>query len=100
MSPVRLEVHPQAIVEACAARRWYAQRSVAAANQFVAELDHAVVQITSAPQQWPSYLHGTRVYRLRRFPYLAVYRELPGSVQVVAVAHGRRKPGYWRRRLP
>lgn len=100
MSPMRPEFHPRAVVEARAARRWYAQRSVAAANQFVAELDDAVVQITNAPQQCPPYLHGTRAYRLLRFPYLVVYQESPSAVQVVAVAHGRRRPGYWRRRLP
>lgn len=100
MSPMRLEVHPQAITEARAARRWYAQRSAAVANRFVAELDHAVIQITTAPQQWPAYLHGTRVYRLRRFPYLIVYHESAGAAQIIAVAHVRRKPGYWRRRLP
>lgn len=100
MSPQRLEVHPRAVAEARAARRWYGQRSAALANRFVAALDEAVAQVLAAPQQWPAHLHGTRVYRLRRFPYLVVYQELPASVQVVAVAHGRRRPGYWRRRLP
>jgi toxin ParE1/3/4 len=66
----------------------------------MAELDHAVVQITTVPQQWPLYLHGTRVYRLHHFPYLVVYRELAASVQIVAIAHGKRRPGYWQRRLP
>jgi plasmid stabilization system protein ParE len=100
MSPVRLEIHPRAIAEARAARRWYAQRSSSVAAQFVVELDHAIAQITTAPPQWPPYLHGTRVYRLRRFPYLIVYSELVSAVQVIAVAHTKRRPGYWRRRVP
>jgi plasmid stabilization system protein ParE len=100
MNPVPLEFHPRAIEEARAARRWYARRSPALADRFLAQLDLAVRQISAAPGQWPTYLHGTRVYRLRRFPYLIVYRELADSVQVVAVAHGKRRPDYWRRRLP
>jgi hypothetical protein len=96
--PLPLEIHPQAIREARAARRWYAQRSVLVAQQFVAELDRAVVQVTSAPQSLPSYLHGTRVCRLRRFPYLLVFIERPASVLVIAIAHARRRPGYWSRR--
>jgi len=32
---------------------------------------------------------------LRRFPFGVVYRVLAGEIQVVAVAHHRRKPGYW-----
>jgi plasmid stabilization system protein ParE len=100
MNPLRLEIHPRAAVEAGAARRWYAQRSPATAQRFVAELDRAIQRITAAPQQFPPYLHGTRVYRIPRFPYLIVYLEASGLVQVLAVAHGKRRPGYWRRRLP
>lgn len=70
------------------------------AARFLAQLDLAIRQITTAPGRWPAYLHGTRVYRLRRFPHLIVYRERAASVQVVAVAHGQRSPDYWRRRVP
>jgi plasmid stabilization system protein ParE len=100
MIPVRIDFHPQAVREARAARRWYARRSPGTANQFVTELDEAVNQIAGAPQQWPPHQHGTRVYRLRHFPYLVVYHESPGVVRVLAVAHARRRPGYWRRRVP
>jgi hypothetical protein len=34
--------HPEAVAEARAARRWYADRSPLAAAAFVAELDHAL----------------------------------------------------------
>ena len=98
MSPPSLEFHPDAIAEARAAREWYAKRSPAAADAFMAELDRAVDLILSTPQRWPPYLHGTRRYPLRRFPYSVVYREIAGVVRVVAVAHGRRRPGYWRNR--
>src|SRR5713226_9987563 len=99
MTPIPLEIHPQAIRDARAARRWYARRSVAAANQFVVALDHAIAQITGAPQSWPPYLHGTRFYRLRRYPYLVVYVEASASVQIIAVAHTSRRPSYWKRRV-
>jgi hypothetical protein len=35
---------------------------------------------------------------LRRFPYLIVFREGMEGIEIVAVAHGRRRPGYWRDR--
>jgi plasmid stabilization system protein ParE len=100
MRPPSLDFHPRAIAEARAARRWYAQRSAALAGQFLSEFDDAVNQIATTPAQWPAYLHGTRFYRLRHFPYLVVYRETAAGVQIVAVAHTRRRPGYWRRRTP
>jgi toxin ParE1/3/4 len=98
MGAPRLEFHPAAIEEARAALLWYAERSAAIADAFVAELDAAMERILEAPQRWPTYAHGTRRYLLRRFPYLIVYRELPTGIQVLAVMHGRRQPGYWKTR--
>src|SRR5947209_5309180 len=100
MNRMQLDIHPLAAKEARAARRWYAQRSLSAAHRFVAELDWGIQQISAAPRQFAPYLHGTRAYRVRRFPYLIVYQEDGSTVQILAVAHGHRRPGYWRRRLP
>jgi toxin ParE1/3/4 len=98
MTRLPLEVHPEAVAEAQAARQWYESRSEVAARAFVAELDAGIDCIRSSPELYPPYLHGTRRYLLRRFPYLVVYRVIRGTIQVVAVAHGRRRPGYWRSR--
>jgi len=100
MTPAPLDFHPMAIAEARAARRRYARRSGALAIRFLAELDRAVAEIARAPDQWPPHLHGTRVFRLRRFPFLVIYDVRSGSARVVALAHTSRRPGYWRRRLP
>ena len=39
-----------------------------------------------------------RHYVVRRFPYIIFYVELEEAIWIVAVAHGRRRPDYWRRR--
>jgi len=100
MAPLNLEFHPRAVEEARAARRYYARRSAPLANRFMTALDNALSQISATPNQWPTHLHGTRFLRLRRFPYLVIYRQTPFAVQIVAVAHTKRRPGYWRRRTP
>jgi plasmid stabilization system protein ParE len=94
-----IEFDPRAVAEAKAARRWYAQRSASAAERFLAALDRAIERIGAAPRQSPTYLLGTRVCQLHRFPYLLVYREGRDMIQIVAVAHARRRPGYWKKRL-
>jgi len=66
---------------------------------FLRELDHAVEQVAEAPHQWPSYLAGTQRYVFPTFPYSLVYFVDGDLINVVAVAHERRKPGYWRMRL-
>lgn len=88
-------VHPAAIAEARAAREWYSARSPEAAEAFLAELDEAIERINQTPHQWPPYLRCTRRYLLRRFPLFVVFREAEDRVEILAVAHGRRRPGYW-----
>ena len=51
------------------------------------------------PRSWTPYLHGTRYFKLDAFPYALVYIERSDKVIGVAVAHLRRRPGYWRSRL-
>ncbi len=99
MTELPIEFHPDAIAEAREAREWYADRSAVAATAFMAELDLAIDRISLTPDRWASYLHGTRRYLMHRFPYLVVYRTIADKLQVIALAHGRRKPGYWRDRL-
>ena len=99
MNPRPIELHPEAIAEARDAHEWYAERSAVAADAFMAELDAAINGICQWPDRWAVYLHGTRRYLLKRFPYLVIYRATADKLQVIAVAHGRRKPGYWRHRI-
>jgi plasmid stabilization system protein ParE len=94
---LQLEVHPEAIAEAREARLWYAERSADAADAFMVELDLALDRIVEAPMRWP-VRSGARRYVMRRFPFVVVYRIVGSTVEVVAVAHGRRKPGYWKSR--
>jgi toxin ParE1/3/4 len=93
------ELHPEALEEWKSAAAWYLERNETAAVNFVAEVDQAVDLIAASPQRWPKGLRGTRKFVLQRFPFAIVYREKEDVVQVLAVAHGHRRPGYWKGRL-
>lgn len=99
MLPVNIEFHPDAVAEAKAARMWYAQRSPAAAQAFVDELDRAIETIVANPNRWPVYVRTTRRYLFHRFPFLLVYRVTENHIQIVAVAHAHRRVGYWKERV-
>lgn len=90
--------HPAAVEESAAAEAWYRERSEMAAIAFVVELDRALEQIASTPDRWLRHTHGTHRFVLRRFPFTVIYRVASAEVQVIAVAHGRRRPDYWRNR--
>ena len=98
MTPA-LEYLAEALVEADAAARWYAQRSLSAAAGFADEIDAAVAAIDQSPEAWPPFAHGTRRYLLRRYPFSVIYRIERDRILIVAIAHGRRRPDYWASRL-
>ena len=88
----------EAFAEAEAAQQWYVERSQPAGEAFLEELSHAVERVSESPGQWPQYVEGTRRYVFHRFPFSLVYREIGNDIVIVAVAHGKRKPGYWKNR--
>jgi plasmid stabilization system protein ParE len=93
------EFHKDAASEARDAAEWYAQQSARAASRFKEELRRAESSVTKHPQSWSPYLHGTRYFKLDRFPYALVYVERADRIVGIAVAHLKRRPGYWRKRL-
>ena len=99
MSKAAVLFHPEAALEVLSARDWYKSRNPSAAMAFVEEVARAVERIARGPGAWPGHKYGTRRCFLRRFPFLIIYRPAGDSVEVVAVAHGRRKPGYWKDRI-
>ena len=98
MPSFAVDVHPLAADEAEAAERWYRERNETAATRFRRELDRAVGLIADRPEAAPPYVGNTRRFLLRRFPFFVVYRVFNQRVQVVAVAHARRRPHYWSQR--
>lgn len=95
MDSSELNWHPEALAEAEAARDWYAARSPLAARGFLRELEAAAGAVREAPARWPQYLHGTQRFVFsHHYPFSLIYRAGP-PVQVVAVAHSKRRPGFW-----
>ena len=99
MAAKRLQIHPSALAELKSALSWYLERNETAAANFAAELDRAMDLVIGSPARWPAGEHGSRKFVLRRFPFAVVYRENQGVVQILAIAHGHRRPGYWKNRL-
>jgi plasmid stabilization system protein ParE len=75
-------------------------RSPKAAGAFVDELDAALERIAESPLRHRTYVAGTRRYLMLRFPFFVVYRiDVDADlIQIVAIAHAKRRPGYWRSR--
>lgn len=98
MAKRSIRLHPLAADEAEVARLWYFERNPQVSRAFVTALDAAVASIAASPRRWPR-VHGKyRRYLLRKFPFSVVYFERDEVIEIIAVAHHRRRPGYWRAR--
>ena len=89
--------------EITAAVTWYEEQEPGLGAAFVAELDELLDGLSRRELRGvgvPGVRHDLSVRRLlmRRFPYALVCMELPAEVHVIALAHHKRRPGYWRHR--
>ena len=98
MAEAEVVFHPEASAEYAEAYAWYAGHDPRAAERFEQEVEFAVQCIAQDPHRRPQYDETHRKLVLRRFPYLVIYRELGERIWIVAVAHGHRRPGYWKKR--
>ena len=100
--PVRLE--DEADAEYRAAGRWYEERVVGLGIEFFDAVDATFEQVSRLPKagalvrRVPVDLQVRRA-PVKRFPYHVVYLEAPSTIRVLAIAHDRRRPGYWSSRL-
>ena len=95
---MRVEFHPAALAETEEAQAWYQELSLIAAAGFLRELSVAVQRAAAAPERYPAGPSATRRVVLDRYPFTAFYRPTSDGVLIVAVAHQRRRPNYWKSR--
>jgi len=69
-----------------------------AAASFESELKQSVQDLAETALIWPENKPGIRARVLRRYPYTLLYRVQDDEVLLVAVAHQKRRPGYWHER--
>jgi plasmid stabilization system protein ParE len=98
---MHVRFHPDAQHELADAAVWYEQRREGLGSELQRRVRDALKRIASNPAAWPRWpeLPEVRVYPLSRFPFLLPYFLDEALLVILAVAHGRRRPGYWQNRL-
>lgn len=98
--PKRLEFHPLVAGDISAAIDWYEERSVGLGARFRSKVDARFDDIVSAPEIFPRAFDDLdfRFARIRKFPYLVLFRVGAEIVYVLAVLHSASDPAKWRRR--
>jgi plasmid stabilization system protein ParE len=95
---VNAAFHPEAEAEMRAAARWYEERRPRLGEAFLRSVERAVAAVQDNPSIGAAIGSGLRWFLLRRFRYAVIYTVANDSLVILAVAHLRRLPGYWRER--
>lgn len=96
--------HPAAREELREAARWYEDQEAGLGDRLADEVAVGVASVRAWPNVAQLYRDHQRVPAIRRkgievFPYGIIYFVRDDEVIVVAYAHEKRRPGYWRERL-
>jgi toxin ParE1/3/4 len=93
--------HPAAEAEHLEQIAFYAGRQTALGARYHDHFLRAIQKVCEAPGRYAiEHPPDIRRVRLKPFPLTIVFRERNGTVEVLAVAHHRRRPGYWSGRAP
>jgi plasmid stabilization system protein ParE len=90
--------HPEAEAEFTAAAIFYETRIAGLGARFVDAVEAAVAYICEYPDVGTPVDRSGRRVRVRGFPYAVVYERQQDGISILAVAHLRQRPGYWRDR--
>jgi toxin ParE1/3/4 len=100
----RVEFAPAARAELDAAATDYEREREGLGATFYSAVERTVRLIGTFPEVGPSYPGIPSELQVRRrvvrgFPFVLAYRELGEMIRIDAVAHSRRRPDYWLRRV-
>jgi len=96
----RIWEHPDATAERDAAAEWYEDQVPGLGLAFYSAIDGCVASISENPKLFAQKTNGVRKCLLPLvFPYSIYYVERADDIVILAYAHQRRRPNYWKKRL-
>jgi toxin ParE1/3/4 len=98
----QLLIHEEAELEFKHAVDYYEKRSIGLGLEFAGEVETCYSAIRRNPIRFPFHKR-TPLQRCltKRFPYLIFFRDFDDHISIVAIAHAKRRPEYWKvRRSP
>jgi plasmid stabilization system protein ParE len=95
----KVTFHEAASAEVNEAAKYYEERVPGLGLLFLAAVEEATEKVLANPEAFQLVGDEIRHKLIRRFPYSLLYVIEPDRIRVIAVAHQKRRPGYWSHRL-
>ncbi len=84
--------------EGFAAADWYEKQQLGLGTRYLTQWKHAENRMMASPEIHRCFEGELRKCRFEVFPYSLVFQIRGNQLQVIAVMHMSRSPGYWRGR--
>ncbi len=97
MKPVKF--HPKSQIELFEAARYYEFQQKDLGKRFLLALQNSIMSIQINPQVYQLTDDNLRKCRVSKFPYGIVFRDKTDIIEVIAVIHLRRRPGFSKSRI-
>ncbi len=90
--------HPEARDELNQSVAFYEARYAGLGYRFLAAVETTTERIVQQPDAGSPLAGGFRKWIVAGFPFNVIYRIWDNDIYLIAVAHHRRRPDYWRER--
>lgn len=91
--------HPEASQEFDLTVDYLSEIAKPFARRFIRRTSDVIEILRQFPESGSPLGQHTRRFPIRPFSYDLVYTPIEGDIMVIAIAHHKRRPGYWRSRL-
>lgn len=95
---MRIEFHPAALRELIDSARYYESKLPGLGADFKSKVDRSLALLNENPEIGAVVEMPYRRLLLGRFPFFVIYRIKGSTLRILAIAHQRRLPGYWKGR--
>jgi plasmid stabilization system protein ParE len=95
---ISVDFDPDARAEFLEAVNYYEDCQAGLGRRFRIAVEAAVQSVAETPFRYRVLHAPFRRYLLTNFPYSIIYCIEPENILIIAIAHTKRKPGYWIKR--
>jgi toxin ParE1/3/4 len=93
-----VKLHPDALEELNETVLYYERKASGLGSSFIMDFEEAVDRLILLPEAGSEIASGIRQVIFEKFEHSIIYFEYEGGLEILAIAHMKRKPNYWLKR--
>ncbi|MCH8495445.1 MAG: type II toxin-antitoxin system RelE/ParE family toxin [Balneolales bacterium] len=92
---MKVRLHPEALEELNETVQYYEQKAPSLGLSFIIDFEETIDRLILLPESGNEIGGGVRRFVFDKFEHSIIYFNFAGGLEILAIAHMRRKPNYW-----